>query len=175
MARSHTRDRERKGKGKVGGVTVGTEANFAARETLEGSQGGIVSRLPRIPDLKRSLPLIDVTGAFHTVTAVFFVATVSAIAADNAIQAGFNRGHRIFRFAQNPDLDHVAGFPVVARGFKAGGDHDTDVILVENESVQREPPTINSATQSARAEITRNAPIKSARAIRKGLRDFMMF
>ena len=37
----------------------------------------------------------------------------------------------------------------------------------------REPPTRNSATQSARAEITRNAPIKSARAIRKGLRGFM--
>ena len=46
---------------------------------------------------------------------------------------------------------------------------------MKDEAVQRTPPTRNSATQSARAEITRNAPIKSARAVRKGLRDFMRF
>ena len=145
--RRNSGDGKRKGQGDPCRVTVGSETDASASETLETTQGGIVSRLPRIPDLKRSLPLIDVTGAFHTVTAVFFVATVSAIAADNAIQAGFNRGHRIFRFAQNPDLDHVAGFPVVARGFKAGGDHDTGVILMKEKAVQRAPPTRSSATQ----------------------------
>ena len=39
---------------------------------------------------------------------------------------------------------------------------------------QLTPPTRNSATQSARAEITRADPIKIARADRKGLRDFMI-
>jgi hypothetical protein len=71
-----------------------------------------------------------------------------AIAANNPIQAGSNRGHGVFRFAENPDLDHVAGFPVIAGGGKPGGDHDSVVILVENESVaHREPPTSNCAKQ----------------------------
>ena len=86
------------------GVTVCAEANFAASETLEGTEWGIVARLPRIPDLKRSLSFIDVTRALHTKAAVNFVATVSAISADNAIQAGFDRGHGIFSFAENPHL-----------------------------------------------------------------------
>lgn len=34
---------------------------------------------------------------------------------------------------------------------------------------------MNSATMSARAEITSAAPIRSARAERKGFRDFMSF
>jgi hypothetical protein len=39
--------------------------------------------------------------------------------------------------------------------------------------IQREPPTMNSATQSAMAEITSAAPIRSARAVRRGL-SFMI-
>jgi len=44
---------------------------------------------------------------------------------------------------------------------------------VATEEDQRTPPTMRSATQSARAEITRNAPIRIARAERKGL-SFMI-
>ena len=147
MARSHAGDGKRKGQGDVHRIAVGSKANFATGETLEGSQAGIVSRLPRIPDLKRSLPLIDVTGAFHTVTAVFFVATVSAIAADNAVQAGFDRGHRVTGFNQNPHLEHVAGFSIVAGGLKARCNDDPQGVLMKEKAVQREPPTINSAKQ----------------------------
>ena len=96
-----------------------------------------------------------------------------AIAADNPIQAGSNRGHGVFRFAENPHLNHVSRFPVIAGGFEAGGDDHAGVVFVENEAVQSKPPTRNSATQSARAEITSAAPIKSARAVRKGL-SFMI-
>ena len=70
-------------------------------------------------------------------------------------------------------MEHVSGFTIVGSFGEAGGDGHTVLILVEDEAVQRTPPTMNSATQSARAEITRNAPIRSARAIRKGFRDFM--
>ena len=101
--------------------------------------------------------------------------TMATIAADNAVKSGSDGGHRVFRFAQDPDLNHVTGFPVVGRMSKARGDYYAHGVFMKNESVQREPPTINSATQSARAEITRNAPIKSARAVRKDLRGFMRF
>ena len=52
-----------------------------------------------------------------------------------------------------------------------GADGAEAVATVES---QLTPPTRNSATQSARAEITRTAPMRSARADRKGLRDFMI-
>ena len=84
--------------------------------------------------------MIHVTGALNPVPPVYFVATVSAVAADEAIKAGFDRGHRVFRFAQNPDLDHVSGFPVVARVLKPGGDDHTGVILVEDVAVHSTPP-----------------------------------
>jgi hypothetical protein len=63
-----------------------------------------------------------------------------AIAADNPVQAGSNRGHGVFRFAENPNLDHVAGFPVVTRSFKARGDDDSGVVFMKNEAVQSKPP-----------------------------------
>lgn len=85
-------------------ITVCAETDFATSETLEGSERRIVSGLPRIINLQRSLPLIHVTSALNAMTPVKFVATVPAIAADKAIQAGFDRGHRIFRFAENPYL-----------------------------------------------------------------------
>ena len=66
-----------------------------------------------------------------------------------------------------------------AAGENLGGLGDTESTngaeAVTTKEDQREPPTRSSATQSARAEITRNAPIKSARAVRKGFRGFMGF
>ena len=91
--------------------------------------------------------MIDVTSPFHSVFSVNLMTTVAAIAADNAIKSGSDRGDRIFRFAENPHLDHVSGFSIVGRGGEAGGDDNPQGVLVKNESVQREPPTINSAKQ----------------------------
>jgi hypothetical protein len=65
---------------------------------------------------------------------------MSAIAADNAIQAGFNGCDGIFRFAENPDLDHISGFPVAGWIIKTRRDYDTDGIFVENKAVHRAPP-----------------------------------
>ena len=145
--RSDTRDGKGKAKGDPSGITIGSEADFAASETLETTQRRIIARPPRIPNLKRSLALIDVTCPFHSVTPVFFMTTVATIAADNAVKSGANRGNRVFSFAQNPNLDHVSGFPVVGRGGEAGCDDHPLGVFVEDEAVQREPPTINSATQ----------------------------
>ena len=124
--------------------------------------------------MKRGLAFVDVASPLHSKATVNLMTTVPAVAADDAVKSGFDGCDGIFSFAQNPNLEHVTGFPVVARGFKAGGDHDTGVILMKEKAVQRAPPTRSSATQSARAEITRNAPIKSARAVRKGFRGFMI-
>ena len=148
VTRSHARDCKGKGQGNVHRIAVCAEADFATSETLEGSERRIVSGLPRIPDLKRSLPLIDVTSPFHSVTPVNLMTTVAAIAADEAIQAGSDCGHRVFRFDEYPNLDHVSGFPIVAGGFEAGGDDHPLGVFVDNVAVaHREPPTINSAKQ----------------------------
>lgn len=147
VARSHAGDGKRKGQWDVHRVTVGAETDFAARKAVHKLKCGISARFPSFPDSQRRLSFINVTRPFHTVFSVFFVATVSAITADNAVKSGANRGNRVFSFAENPDLDHVAGFPIVGSFGEAGGDHDTDVILVENKAVQRTPPTRSSATQ----------------------------
>ena len=94
MARSHTRDRERKGKGKVGGVTVGTEANFAACKSVHELKHRISARLPSPPDAQRSLANIDVTRTIATVT----VAPMDARSTDEAIQAGSDRFHGVTGF-----------------------------------------------------------------------------
>ena len=140
-------DGKGKGKGKMSGIAVCAETDFPTGETLEGSERRIFSGFPRIPDLKRSLPLIDVTSALNPVTPVNFMTTVATISTDEAIQAGSDCGHRIFRFTQNPHLEHVARFPVVGRGFKTSRDDHPLGVLVENVAVQRTPPTRNSATQ----------------------------
>ena len=75
------------------------------------------------------------------------MATVSAITADNAVKSGANRGNRVFSFAENPHLDHVARFPIVRRVGKARGDDHAVLIFVDNKAVQRTPPTMNSAKQ----------------------------
>ena len=138
VARSHTRDRERKGKGKVGGVTVGSEADFAARKSVHELKHRISARLPSPPDAQRSLANIDVTRTIATVT----VAPMDARSTDEAIQAGSDCFHRIHRFDEYPNLDHVAGFPIVRRGFKTRGDYHPVGVFMENESVQREPPSV---------------------------------
>jgi hypothetical protein len=67
---------------------------------------------------------------------------VDATAANETIETRFDCGNRINGFDQNPDLNHVAGFPVVRWGFETGGDDHTDVVFVDNEAVHREPPLI---------------------------------
>ena len=119
--------------------------------------------MPRIPNLKRRLPLIDVTRAVNSVTSVYLMTTVDAVAADEAIKSGFNRGHRILGFDQNPNLNHVAGFSIVARGFKAGGDDDPLGVLVKEKAVQSTPPTRNSATMRANTRDTNAASTRNAR------------
>ena len=155
------------------GIAVGSESDFAACEAVHVLERGIIARFPSLPNAKRSLSFVDVTGAFNAMFSVNFVATVDAVAANQTIQARSDCGHGIFRFAEYPNLEHVTGFPVFRGGFEARGDDDADGVFMKEKAVQRTPPTRNSATQSAMAEITRNAPIKSARAVRKGLRGFM--
>ena len=140
-------DGKGKGKGNVGRIAICAETDFPTGETLETTQGRIVSGFPRIINLQWSLSLVDITSPFHTEATVFFVATVSAIAADNAVQAGFDRGHRVTGFNQNPHLEHVAGFSIVAGGLKARCNDDPQGVLMKEKAVQREPPTINSAKQ----------------------------
>ena len=147
VATGNARDGKRKGQGNPCWIAVCAEAHFATGETLETTQGGIVTGLPRIPNLQRGLPLIHVTRAVNPVPPVYFVATMSAVSTDNAVKAGFDGFHGIFRFAENPHLEHVARFPVVRGMGKAGGDDHTGMILMKEKSVQREPPTINSAKQ----------------------------
>ena len=138
---------ERKGQGNVGRVTVCAEANTSASETFKGTEGRIVAGFPRIPYLKRRLPLVHVTRAVNPVPPVNFMTTVSAVSTDQTIQAGSDRFHRILGFNEYPNLNHVARFPVVAGCGEAGGDNHPGGIFVEDEAVQREPPTRNSATQ----------------------------
>lgn len=104
MTRRNASDRERKGQRNVHSITVCAETDFATSETLEGSERRIVSGLPRIINLQRSLPLIHVTSALNAMTPVFFVATVAAVSADQAIQAGSDCGHGVFGFAEDPYL-----------------------------------------------------------------------
>ena len=80
------------------GIAIGSETNFAASEAVHELEGGIIARFPRIPDLKRCLSLIDVTRAVNAKAAVYLMTTVSAVSADNAIQAGFDRFYRIHGF-----------------------------------------------------------------------------
>jgi hypothetical protein len=66
---------------------------------------------------------------------------MDAIAADQTVQARADRFGGGNGFDQNPDLNHVASLPVVGGGFKSGRDDHAIAIFVENESVQREPPS----------------------------------
>ena len=125
------------------GVAVGSEADFAACESVHKLKGGIVARFPSPPNAQGCLANIDVTRAIASGS----IATVDAVSTDEAIQALFDGFHRIHGFDQNPDLEHVARFPVVGGMREAGGDGHPVLVLVEDVAVQREPPTRSSATQ----------------------------
>jgi hypothetical protein len=124
-------------------VTVGAEADFATNERLEGAQGRVVARTPSFPNTLWSLASVDVA----TAPAAVPVAPMDAVTANQTIQARPNRFRGGNGFNQDPNLNHVTGFPVVRRGFKAGGDDNAGMILVKEEAVQREPPMMSSATQ----------------------------
>ena len=82
------------------GVAVGAEADTAACETVHVLERGVSARFPSPVNPKGSLARVDVTRAIGSGS----VATMPTVAADKAVKAGFNRGHGVFRFAQNPDL-----------------------------------------------------------------------
>jgi hypothetical protein len=70
------------------------------------------------------------------------VASVDAGTANETIQALFDRFNGINGFDKNPNLDHIARFPVVRSFGEAGGDDDTGLILVDYKAVDhREPPS----------------------------------
>jgi hypothetical protein len=94
-----------------------------------------------------------------------------AIAANNPVQAGSNGGHGVFRFAENPDLDHVAGFPIVAGGGKPGRDDHTGVIFVKDKSVHRVPPRLSM--MATRAIRRRKPRAQSGPWKRGGMWNFM--
>jgi hypothetical protein len=91
------------------GVTIGSESDFAAGENVHELEGRVSARFPCSPDAKGSLASVDVarTGASGS------IATVDARSTDETIKALFDCFHGINGFDQNPDLNHVAGFPVV--------------------------------------------------------------
>ena len=55
-------DGQRKADGNVGGVAVGSEADFATGEAIHELEGRISARLPRPPDAKGSLADVDIAG-----------------------------------------------------------------------------------------------------------------
>jgi hypothetical protein len=76
---------------------------------------------------------------------------------------------------KDPNLNHVAGFPVVAWRLEARRDDHAGRVFVENKSVHAIPPTISSAKQSAKDPRTRAQAARKASARNRFLRDFMVF
>jgi hypothetical protein len=87
---------------------------------------------------------VDVTCPFHTVTPVFFVATMHAVTADEAVKSCPNRFCGGNGFNEYPNLDHVARLPVVGTGFEARCDDDTVLVLVKEKTVAHRLPPIDS-------------------------------
>jgi len=79
---------KRKGKRDVDWVTVGTETDFAASETLEGSKQRVVSGFPCFPNTLWGLPGVYVTSPFHTEATVFFVPAMHTVSTDKPVKAG---------------------------------------------------------------------------------------
>lgn len=173
VATGNARDREGEAKRHMGWVTIGSETDFPTGETIHELQGGVSSRFPCLPNAKRGLSFVDVTRPFHAEATVNFVATVSAIAANQTVKSGSNRGHRIFGFAENPNLDHVARFPIVGGFGKARRDYDTVLILVDDVAVHRIPP-IHSA-KAAMAIRAKNPRRQRGPWNLGGMRCFMSF
>ena len=136
-------DGKRKGQRDVHRITVCAETHLAAREAVHVLKGGIIARLPCSPDTERSLANVDIAGTIASVS----IAAMDAVSTDEAIQARFDRFHGVTGFNQNPHLEHVAGFSIVAGGLKARCNDDPQGVLMKEKAVQREPPTINSAKQ----------------------------
>jgi hypothetical protein len=135
---SDARDCKRNGKWHVGGITVRTETDFAARENVHPLERGISARFPRPPDAQWGLSGVDVATAPATVT----VAAMDAVAADKPIESLLNRFHGVNGFDKDPNLNHVARFPIVGGMSKARCNDDPLRVLVEDEAVaQREPPS----------------------------------
>jgi hypothetical protein len=169
--RRNASDGERKGKGDPCRITIRAETDFPTNEAFEGAQQRVVSGFPSFPNTLWCLPGVYVTSPFHTEAAVNFMTPMHAIAANNPVQAGSNRGHGVFRFAENPHLDHVARFPVITRCFKSGRDDDSVLVFVENEAIQSKPP-IHS--QNAGMAIKAAKPkAASGPWKRGGMRSFM--
>jgi hypothetical protein len=142
VASGNSGDRERKGKGDMGRIAVGSETDFPTSETLETAQGGVSARFPSLPNPLRSLAYVDVATPPATVS----VASVHAIAADQTVQARADRFGGGNGFNEYPNLNHVSGLPVVRRGREASRDNDSVGVFMKDESVaQREPPlmTVN--------------------------------
>lgn len=132
----------------MGGVTIGSEADFPTNETLERAQGCIVARFPSFPNSLRSLPGVDVAGTFHTEATVFFVPAMHAIAAYQTVQARPNRFGGGNGFDEYPNLNHVARLPVVGRGGEARCNDHAIEIFMEKESVHWAPPIQRDSSQS---------------------------
>lgn len=119
------RDGQRKGKRHMGRIAICSESDFPSCEAIHPLQGWVAARTPSLPNAKRGLMLIKVARPFNAVLSVFFVAAMAAIAADDSVKAGSNRGNGIFGFAENPNLNHVAGFAVVGGFIESGCNDDT--------------------------------------------------
>ena len=125
------------------GIAVGTETNTAARKSVHELQHRVSARFPCSPDSKGRLANIDVTRTIATGS----IATVDAGTTDQTIQAGSDCFHGVAGFDEYPHLDHVTRLSIVGGFGEARGDDHPLGVFVENEAVQRTPPTRNSATQ----------------------------
>jgi hypothetical protein len=65
---------------------------------------------------------------------------MDAISADEPIKTRSNCFGGGNGFDKNPNLDHIARFPIVGGRLKSGRDDHAVAIFMENEAVQREPP-----------------------------------
>lgn len=158
----------------MGGVAICAEANTSASEQGKERKGGIFTRFPSFPNAQRRLPFIHVARAFYTVFSVNLMTPVSAIAANDAVQAGTDCGNGIFRFAKDPNLDHVARFPVVGGFGEACCDDNPLGVLVENESVAHREPPIDSMRATI-AMIARNPKRQRGPWNLGGMRSFIGF
>jgi hypothetical protein len=97
---------------------------------------------------------------------------MDAISTDETVKACADRFHGVTGFNKNPYLDHVTRFPIVAGMREAGGDDHTVLILVENESVHREPPltTVNRKLCPVVSFLPLGYPIKAANSTMERLR-----
>lgn len=134
-------DRKGKGKGHMRGVPIGSEADTSARENRDGGQWKVRARFPCFPNPKGSVVRDDIAGS----ASARAITTVSAIAANQAIQARRDSFDGIHGTDKDPDLNHVSGLAVFAGGFEARRDDHAVAVFVEDKSVHRTPPfkTVN--------------------------------